>query len=171
MPMSLEEIFFEAKMLPKDSRAILAEKLVASIEDDIDPQVTKTHLAEVKKRRNEIRSGKVIPINGEEGLAQVRANITPHYWTASEALALQLDMLAYIDESGKEPVIVIGEGIKKEWLSNPMNIKGVRLHGNILDWQWDGKTLKANLSGNKLKVKAGSPFGENAKVLVVNNPK
>jgi hypothetical protein len=75
MPMSLEEIFFEAKILPKDSRAILAEKLVASIGDDIDPQVTKTHLAEVKKRRDEIRSGKVVPIDGEEGLTIVRAMI------------------------------------------------------------------------------------------------
>ena len=75
MPMSLEEIFSEAKILPNDSRAILAEKLVASIEDDIDPLVTKIHLDEVKKRRNEIRSGKIVPINGEEGLAQVRAMI------------------------------------------------------------------------------------------------
>lgn len=75
MPMSLEEIFSEAKILPNDSRVILAEKLVASIEDDIDPQVTKSHLAEVKKRRDEIRSGKVVPINGEEGLAKVRAMI------------------------------------------------------------------------------------------------
>jgi hypothetical protein len=51
--MSLEEIFSEAKILPNDSRAILAEKLVAGIEDDIDPQVIKSHLAEVKKRRDE----------------------------------------------------------------------------------------------------------------------
>lgn len=72
MPMSLEEIFSEAKTLPNDSRAILAEKLVASLEDNIDPQVTKSHLAEVKKRRDEIRSGKVLPMNGEEGLAKVR---------------------------------------------------------------------------------------------------
>lgn len=75
MPMSLEEIFSEAKTLPNDSRAVLAEKLVASIEDDIDPQVTKSHLAEVKKRRDEIRSGNVVPITGEEGLAKVRAMI------------------------------------------------------------------------------------------------
>lgn len=75
MPMSLEEIFSEAKVLPNDSRAILAEKLVASLEDNIDPQVTKSQLAEVKKRRDELRSGRVLPINGEEGLAKVRAMI------------------------------------------------------------------------------------------------
>ncbi|OGQ97677.1 MAG: hypothetical protein A2521_03085 [Deltaproteobacteria bacterium RIFOXYD12_FULL_57_12] len=73
--MSLEEIFSVAQILPNDSKAILVEKLVASIEADIDPQVTKSHLAEVKKRRDEIRSEKVAPINGEEGLANVRAMI------------------------------------------------------------------------------------------------
>ncbi len=73
MPMSLEEIFSEAKILSNESKAILAENLVASIEDDIDAQVTKSHLVEIKRRRDEIRSGKVIPINGEEGLAKVRA--------------------------------------------------------------------------------------------------
>jgi hypothetical protein len=72
---SIEEIFSEAKILPNDAKAILAEKLVASIEADIDPQVTKIHLKEAKRRRDEIRSGKVEPINGEEGLAQVRAII------------------------------------------------------------------------------------------------
>jgi len=75
MPLSIEEILSEAQRLPNESKAVLAEKLVASIEEKIDPQVTKIHLAEVKKRRDEIRSGKVRPINGEEGLAKVRAII------------------------------------------------------------------------------------------------
>nr|MBF0223561.1 addiction module protein [Desulfobulbaceae bacterium] len=56
--MSIEEILFEAQILPNESKAVLAEKLVASIEEKIDPQVTKIHLVEVKKRRDEIRSGK-----------------------------------------------------------------------------------------------------------------
>ena len=75
MPRSIEKIFSEAKILPNESKAVLVEELVASIEDDIDPQITKTHLAEVKTRRDEIRSGKVKLVNGEEGLAQVRAMI------------------------------------------------------------------------------------------------
>jgi len=73
--MSIEEILSEAQVLPNESKAVLAEKLVASIEEKIDPQVTKSHLQEVVKRRDEIRSGKVKPISGEEGLAQVRAII------------------------------------------------------------------------------------------------
>lgn len=75
MPMSIEEILSEVQVLPNESKAILAEKLVVSIEEKIDPQVTKIHLTEVKKRRDEIRSGKVQPIGGEEGLAKVRAII------------------------------------------------------------------------------------------------
>jgi len=75
MPMSIEEILSEAQILSNESKALLAEKLVASIEEKIDPQVTKIHLAVVKKRRDEIRSGKVQRINGDEGLAKVRAII------------------------------------------------------------------------------------------------
>ena len=73
MPMSIEQILSEARILPDESKAILAEKLVAIIEENIDPQITKIHLAEVIRRRDEIRSGKAQPVNGEEGLAKVRA--------------------------------------------------------------------------------------------------
>lgn len=72
MPMSIEEILSEAQILPNESKAILAEKLVASIEEKVDPQVTKIQLTEVKKRRDEIRSGKTVPISGVEGLSKVR---------------------------------------------------------------------------------------------------
>ena len=73
MPMSIEQILSEAQILSDESKANLAEKLVASIEDKIDPHITKIHLAEVIQRRDEIRSGNVQSINGEEGLAKVRA--------------------------------------------------------------------------------------------------
>jgi len=71
--MSIEEILSEVQILPNESKAILAEKLVASIEEKIDTQITEIHLEEVNKRRDEIRSGRVKPINGEDGLAKVRA--------------------------------------------------------------------------------------------------
>ena len=61
MPMSIDEMLSEAQMLPNESKAILAEKLVASIEEKIDPQITKIHLAEVKRRRDEIQAGIVQP--------------------------------------------------------------------------------------------------------------
>jgi hypothetical protein len=71
--MSIEQILSEAQILPDELKVILAEKLVASIEEKIDPQITKIHLTEVMRRRDEIRSGKVQTISGEEGLAKVRA--------------------------------------------------------------------------------------------------
>lgn len=73
MPMSLDEIYTETQALTNDAKAVLAEKLVASIEGDIDPEISKIHLAEVLERREAIRSGRVLAVNGEEGLAQIRA--------------------------------------------------------------------------------------------------
>ena len=75
MPMSVEELYAEARILSSESKAILAEKLVEGIEDIIDSQVTKSHLDEVKRRRDEIRRGKIGPINGEEGLSMVSSMI------------------------------------------------------------------------------------------------
>ena len=93
-------------------------------------------------------------------------NVTPHCWTAAEALALQLDMLAFLDESGPEPVIVIGEGIKKEWISSPMKVEGMRLQGRTVSWIWDLKKLDVQIKGSKLKVRAGSAFPAKTKVAI-----
>lgn len=73
MPMSIEQILSEAQILPDESKVILAEKLVAIIEEKIDPQITEIQLAEVIRRKDEISSGEVQPINGKEGLDKVRA--------------------------------------------------------------------------------------------------
>ena len=73
MPMSLEEILLEAQILPIEAKTILAEQLVASIEADIDPKITEVQLIEVRRRRDEIRSGKTKPISGPDVLAQLRA--------------------------------------------------------------------------------------------------
>ncbi len=72
MPMSIDEILIEAQALSNDSKAILAEKLIDSIEQGIDPQITKNHLAEIKRRRDEIHAGIVQPLDGEECLIKVR---------------------------------------------------------------------------------------------------
>ncbi len=95
-------------------------------------------------------------------------NVTPHCWTAAEALALQLDMLAFIDESGSQPLLVIGEGIKKEWLTQPMKIEGLRVHGNIVNWNWDGKKLNVQIKGKKMMVMAGTAFPTKVKLTVTN---
>jgi putative addiction module component (TIGR02574 family) len=62
----------EILSLPSVSRALLAEKLVESLEFDTDSTIQTTWVTEVKRRRDEIRNGTVTPIPGEEALAQVR---------------------------------------------------------------------------------------------------
>ncbi|HAG84193.1 MAG TPA: acyl-protein synthetase [Cyanobacteria bacterium UBA12227] len=67
----------EALSLPSAWRAWLAEKLIESLEFDVDEKLQALWVSEAKKRRNEIRSGIVQPIPGEEGLARVRQLLEP----------------------------------------------------------------------------------------------
>ncbi|WP_066380248.1 MULTISPECIES: addiction module protein [unclassified Anabaena] len=69
---SIEQLTEEILSLPSASRALLAEKIVESLEFDTDPTIQAAWNTEAKKRRDEIRSGCVEPIPGDEALAQVR---------------------------------------------------------------------------------------------------
>ncbi len=69
---SLEQLTEEILSLPSASRAFLAEKLVESLEFDTDPVTQSAWTTEAKRRRDEVRSGTVQPIPGDEALAQVR---------------------------------------------------------------------------------------------------
>ena len=69
---SIELLTKELLSLPSISRALIAEKLVESLEFDTDPTVQATWTAEAKKRRDAVRYGSVQTIDGEDALAQVR---------------------------------------------------------------------------------------------------
>jgi len=69
---SIEQLTEEILSLPSASRAMLADKLVESLEFDIDPTLQTAWMIEAKRRRDEVRSNCVQPISGEEALAQVR---------------------------------------------------------------------------------------------------
>ncbi|MBE8969803.1 addiction module protein [Nostocales cyanobacterium LEGE 12452] len=69
---SVEQIVKEALTLPSAARALLAEKLVESLEFDVDATLQTLWTDEAKKRRDEVRSAAVSPIPGEEALARVR---------------------------------------------------------------------------------------------------
>ncbi|PHJ58362.1 acyl-protein synthetase [Nostoc linckia z18] len=69
---SIEQLTQELLSLPSASRALLAEKLVESLEFDIDPKIQTAWTNEAKRRRDEIRSSSVQGIPGDEALAQVR---------------------------------------------------------------------------------------------------
>jgi putative addiction module component (TIGR02574 family) len=76
MATSIEQLVTQAMELPGESRARLAELLVESLEaEDIGP-VEKAWLAEAKRRRDDVRAGRVEPIAGEDALLSVRNSIT-----------------------------------------------------------------------------------------------
>ncbi|MCC5614517.1 addiction module protein [Nostoc sp. CHAB 5836] len=69
---SVEQVMKEALALPSAARALLAEKLVESLEFDVDETLQTLWTNEAKKRRDEVRSGAIKPIPGEEALARIR---------------------------------------------------------------------------------------------------
>jgi hypothetical protein len=69
MATSVEELAIKAMALPGEARALLAERLVESLNDE---SVSKIWLTETKKRRNEVRSGQTQPIPGVEVMEEVR---------------------------------------------------------------------------------------------------
>jgi hypothetical protein len=93
--------------------------------------------------------------------------VTPHYWTAAEMAMLQLDMLAYFDESASEPTVVIGAGIPRDWLDSPMAVRGLLLGVVDLDWMWDGKEVRVIVKRGKATVRLGSAFPPDTRLIVV----
>jgi len=69
---SIEQLTEEILSLPNESRALLADKLVESLEFDTDSVIQAVWITKAKRRRDEVRDGAVQPIAGEEALAQVR---------------------------------------------------------------------------------------------------
>jgi putative addiction module component (TIGR02574 family) len=67
-----EEIFREAMTLSPEVRAELAERLIGSLAEDVSPEITKSQLAEVKRRIDEVESGEAQSVPGDEVLARAR---------------------------------------------------------------------------------------------------
>ncbi len=74
---SLEQLTEELLSLPSASRALLAERLVESLEFDTDPIIQEAWTNEAKRRRDEVRNGTVETIPGDQALAQVRRLLEP----------------------------------------------------------------------------------------------
>jgi putative addiction module component (TIGR02574 family) len=73
-----EEIFQDAVALPLDVRAELTERLIASLADDVSPEIIEAQLAEVRRRIAQVESGEVALIPGDEVLARVRRLLAEH---------------------------------------------------------------------------------------------
>ena len=72
MPLTLDQITEEAIKLPPASRALLADKLVQSLESENTGEIQQLWSVEAIRRRDEIRSGQVQPIPGEQVIEEVR---------------------------------------------------------------------------------------------------
>ena len=77
-----EEIFRDAVALPPDVRAELTERLIASLADDISPEIASAQLAEVRRRIAQVESGETALIPGDEALARVRNLLAEHLPTS-----------------------------------------------------------------------------------------
>ncbi|MCR4317351.1 MAG: addiction module protein [Planctomycetes bacterium] len=67
----LQEIIDEASSLPVEERIIVIDSLMRTLKK-IDPESEKKWIEVIKRRRDEIRTGKVKPLPGEEVLSEIR---------------------------------------------------------------------------------------------------
>lgn len=77
MASTVDQVASEALGLPTRSRALLVEKLLASLSGESNPAVERAHLDEVRRRRHTVNSGQGALIEGEEGLRRARAALGP----------------------------------------------------------------------------------------------
>lgn len=75
MGMTVEQIAEAALALPSEARALLADRLVESLDPAEDGPIQQLWAAEAIRRRNEVRSGQVQTIPGDEALARVRGAV------------------------------------------------------------------------------------------------
>jgi len=75
MRLTVEQIAEEALSLPSDARALLADRLVESLDPAEDEEIRQLWINEACRRRDDVRSGRVKAIPGDVALAQVRQAI------------------------------------------------------------------------------------------------
>ena len=73
MALSVEMVAQEALGLPISGRALLVERLLASLAGETNLAVERAHLDEIRERRAAVRSGKASLVDGTEGLRDARA--------------------------------------------------------------------------------------------------
>jgi putative addiction module component (TIGR02574 family) len=76
METTVEQLVSQAMTLPGELRARLAELLVESLDADDFGTIERAWNLEAKRRRDEVRAGKVEPIPGDEALQDVRNSIS-----------------------------------------------------------------------------------------------
>ena len=72
MSSTVEQLTEEALALPSEARALLADRLVESLDPAEDGYIRQLWVKEALNRRDDIRSGRVQTIPGDEALVRVR---------------------------------------------------------------------------------------------------
>ncbi len=72
MNMSVEQITDEVLALPSEARALLADRLVESLDPAEDGYIHQLWATEARRRLDDVRNGRVKTIPGEAALARVR---------------------------------------------------------------------------------------------------
>jgi len=75
MSTKVEQLAEQAMNLPGESRARLADLLVESLDADTLTEIDQLWLSEAKRRRDEVRAGKVQTIPGDQALQRVRDSL------------------------------------------------------------------------------------------------
>lgn len=75
MHMSVEQLVDEALALPSEARALLADRLVESLDPAEDGYLRELWLREAKRRMDEARRGEVQTVSAEAVFAEVRQAI------------------------------------------------------------------------------------------------
>jgi hypothetical protein len=76
MAITLDQIYEDAMMLPDESKAVLAERIIEYLATHVSPDLEILHLDIVERRRDEMREKKVRPVNGPEALNRARRIIS-----------------------------------------------------------------------------------------------
>ena len=72
MSMTVEQLAAEALFLPSEARALLADRLVESLDPTETGNIQQLWATEALRRRDDVRSGQVQAIPSEEARARVR---------------------------------------------------------------------------------------------------
>ena len=75
MAMTMDQIAKEALALPSEARALLADRLVESLDAAEANRIDKLWATKARRRRDEVREGRVQTVAGDEALAQVRRSV------------------------------------------------------------------------------------------------
>lgn len=73
--LSLDQLIAEATVLPDADKAILIERVTASLDGEADTQILREGVRKAQARLAEIESGAVQAIPGDFALAQIRQNL------------------------------------------------------------------------------------------------